>query len=141
MREAVKELFLKVFKKYPAITSANDLRDFAHEEEEGSENLLKPTFKEAREFLEDQGRSQVFKELGQKAEWASRIRKPLRPKVSWAMADLDWRTRTPLPEHEGYAEQKGYKFVFCMKKRAIFIFKKPFCTYQKCFVCKKGGPF
>ena len=89
MREAVKELFLKVFKKYPAITSVNDLRDFAHDEEEGAENPLKPTVKEAREFLEDQGRSQVFKELGQKAEWPSRIRKPLRPNVSWAMDDLD----------------------------------------------------
>ena len=65
--ERVKALLTRVYEEQGAITSVNDLRDFAIEDQENEENPLIPTYKEVEEFLGDKGRSQVFKEV--KQEW------------------------------------------------------------------------
>ena len=49
--ERVKALLTRVYEEQGAITSVNDLRDFAMEAEEDEENPLNPTYKEVQEFL------------------------------------------------------------------------------------------
>jgi len=108
--ERLQTLLTKTFEDNPAITSVNDLRDFAMEAEKDSEAKVKPTYAEATEFLGSKERSQVHKEV--KQEWKGRIRKPLRAKVSFAIDDLDWRTISPMTK-----EQKGYEFMLCCLDR------------------------
>ena len=87
--ERLKALLTKTYAEKPAITSINDLRDFAKEAEEDleEEDKVNPTFKEVTEFLGGKERSQVFKDYPPALEWQSRIRKPLKPGVSFAMDD------------------------------------------------------
>ena len=77
--ERLKALLTKTYAENTAITSINDLRDFAMEaeEDEEEEQKVNPTYKEVGEFLGSKERSQVFKEVPPAQEWQSRIRKPL----------------------------------------------------------------
>ena len=93
--ERVKALLAKVYEEQGAITSVNDLRDFAMEAEEDAENPLNPMYKEVQEFLGDKGRSQVFKEV--KQEWPSRIRKPTKPGVLAVLLFKNSVNAEPLP--------------------------------------------
>ena len=113
--ERVKALLERVYEEQGAITSVNDLRDFAMEAEDDDENPLNPTYKEVQEFLGDKGRSQVFKEV--KQEWPSRIRKPTKPGVHFAIDGLDRKTQAPKSEQPGFSEQQGCKFMLCMIDR------------------------
>jgi len=106
--ERLKELLSRVFEEQGAITSV--------EAEEGIEHPVNPTYKDVKDFLGDKGRSQVFKEV--KQEWPSRIRKPLRPGIHFAIDGLDWKTQAPQSEQPGFKEQQGYKFILCMIDRA-----------------------
>ena len=85
--QRLKALLTKTYAENPAITSINDLRDFAMEaeEDEEEEQKVNPTYKEVSLFLGGKERSQVFKEVPPAQEWQSRIRKPLKPGVSFAM--------------------------------------------------------
>ena len=87
--ERLKALLTKTYPENTAISSIQDLRDFAKEaeEDEEEENKVNPTFKEVTEFLGGKERSQVFKNYPPALEWQSRIRKPLKPGVSFAMDD------------------------------------------------------
>ena len=114
--ERVKALLSRVYEEQGALLSVNDLRDFAWEAEEDEENPLNPTYNEVRDFIKDKGRTQVFKEVND--EWPSRIRKPTKPGVHFAIDGLDWKTQAPKAEQPGFAEQKGYKFILCMIDRA-----------------------
>ena len=87
--ERLKALLTKTYAENP-MTSIQDLRDFAKEaeEDEEEENKVNPTFKEVTEFLSGKERSQVFKDYPPALEWQSRIRKPLKPGVSFARPGL-----------------------------------------------------
>ena len=114
--DRLQALLSRVYEEQGAALSVNDLRDFAKDAEEDEENKVNPTYKEVQAFLGDKGRSQVFKEV--KQEWPSRIRKPLRPGVHFAIDGLDWKTQAPLKEQPGHREQEGYKLILCMIDRA-----------------------
>ena len=62
--ERLKALLTKTYAENSAITSIQDLRDFAMEAEEDLEegDKVNPTFKEVTEFLSGKERSQVFKD-------------------------------------------------------------------------------
>ena len=85
--ERLQQLLTRTYEKHKSIVGADDLRDFAMEEEEDAEDKLNPTYAEVRAFLGEKERSQVFKKVDE--EWPSRIRKPLRPGVHFAIDDLD----------------------------------------------------
>ena len=87
--------------------------------EEDADEKVNPTYAEVRLFLEDKGRSQVFREYD---EWGGRIRKPLGPGISFAIDDLDWRTIAPKREQPGYKEQEGYLYMLCCLDRGTRMF-------------------
>ena len=121
--DRLQELLSGVFERRGQVQSVNRLRDWAMLAEQDAENPVNPTFKEVQAFLNDKGRAQVFKEV--KQEWPSRIRKPLKPGVHFAIDGLDWKTQAPQKEQPGHREQEGSKFILCMVDRATRIF---FCT-------------
>ena len=59
--ERLQALLSRVYEEQGAITSVNDLRDFAQDAEEDDDDPVNPTYKEVQAFLGDRGRSQLFK--------------------------------------------------------------------------------
>ena len=74
-KERVEALLSKVYADNP-LTSVDDLRDFAMEAEEDDDNPVRPTYREVKDFLGGQERSQVFKDLPPKEEWKATYASP-----------------------------------------------------------------
>ena len=106
--EAVQLLFAEIYKAEPAITSADELLEFARRHNQGKH--FRPKRQEAVDYLRQTGRYQVYKSVN--VEWEGRISK--HPQTDTRF-DLDlWDGRASAPDDP---EQEGVKYVMLLQDR------------------------
>ena len=82
MAEARATLFQDIYDSRPGMTSADQLWELARRREEGKR--LRVTRADAKEFLKDSGRAQIYKDVA--VQWPGKIQRPTETDV---LFDLD----------------------------------------------------